>query len=81
MRHYISRPHAAAESHDVKLILNGEERDTAAQTVRQLVQELGLGQQAVAVEINRQLVPRKLHECTTLTEGDVVELVTLVGGG
>jgi len=64
------------------LTVNGETRQTpSGRSVRDLVQELGLGGHAVAVEINKQLVPRKQHEYTCLRDGDVVEIVTLVGGG
>ncbi len=35
----------------------------------------------VAVEVNRELVPRRRHGETTLCDGDVLEIVTLVGGG
>jgi thiamine biosynthesis protein ThiS len=64
------------------LIVNGERRsiDPAA-TVTQLIKELGLTGRAVAVEVNEKLVPRKLHDQTTLQPGDRVEVVTLVGGG
>lgn len=34
-----------------------------------------------AVEVNKQLVRRPQYETVTLNEGDVVEIVTLVGGG
>lgn len=63
------------------ITLNGEKRDIDAATVRELVDRLGLAGQAVAVEINRQVIPRKQHDATPLTPGDTVELVTLVGGG
>lgn len=65
----------------MKLTLNGETRETDARTVSELVQQLGLAKQAVAVEVNRELVPRKQHAATALNEGDQVEVVTLVGGG
>lgn len=61
--------------------LNGESRETTATTVRQLVEELGLGKQAVAVELNRQVIPRRAHEQTPVNEGDTLEVVSLVGGG
>ncbi len=35
----------------------------------------------VAVELNRQLVPRAMHAETSLAENDALEIVTLVGGG
>jgi sulfur carrier protein len=64
------------------ITVNGESRRASeGQTVRDLVVELGLGDRAVAVEVNRELVPRQQHERTVLREGDEVEVVTLVGGG
>ncbi|WP_432797495.1 sulfur carrier protein ThiS [Poriferisphaera sp. WC338] len=65
----------------MKLIINGEEREIAGATVREVVVELGLGDQPVAVEVNKAVVPKRKHEETMLNEGDVLELVTLVGGG
>ncbi len=65
----------------MRLTVNGEPKTLKAQTVRELVEELGLGRQPVAVELNKQVVPRRAHESTPLHEEDVVELVTLVGGG
>ena len=62
--------------------VNGTDRDVkAGTTVRALVEEMGMGAQAVAAEVNKQLVPRRKQEATVLKEGDVVELVSLVGGG
>lgn len=50
-------------------------------TVRQLIEQLGLGKSACAVEVNQALVQRARHEATALQPGDRVEVVTLVGGG
>ena len=69
------------EAYGMKLTVNGEQRQTEASTVRELVVDLGLGERAVAVEVNKTIVPRLLHEKTPLRDGDAVEIVTLVGGG
>jgi thiamine biosynthesis protein ThiS len=64
------------------ITVNGESRAIAEpMTVTQLVSEMKLAGRAVAVEVNEKLVPRKLHDQTTLHPGDRVEVVTLVGGG
>jgi sulfur carrier protein len=65
------------------LTVNGkaEEHDADALTVTQLLAHHDLSSQPVAVEVNRQLVPKRDHGTTTLQPGDTVELVTLVGGG
>ena len=49
--------------------------------VQELLGRLGLEDRPCAVEVNRSLVPRDDHRQTQLAGGDVVEIVTLVGGG
>ena len=62
--------------------VNDEQRRvTEGCTVADLLRELGLAPEVVAVEINRTLVPRRERAERRLAEGDRVELVTLVGGG
>ncbi len=62
--------------------INGESRDLPAGcTVLQMLSRLELTQRRVAVEINRELVTRSLHETRKIDPGDEIEIVTLVGGG
>jgi len=62
--------------------INGEPRDLAeGTTIASLLDDLQLRSSHVAVEVNRQLVPRGQHSEQPLREGDQVEVVTLVGGG
>jgi len=66
----------------VKLTVNGVERTVPEGfTLAQLVHELGLEKNPIAIEVNRQVVPRDRHGETRLAEGDRLEIVTLVGGG
>lgn len=65
----------------IEVTVNGERRQTACTSVRELIVELELGDQPVAVEQNREVVPKKRHAEAELSDGDVLELVTLVGGG
>jgi sulfur carrier protein len=64
------------------IVVNGEERAVApGTTVAGLLAELGLARQHVAVEANREIVPRVQHEARVLAAGDRLEIVTFVGGG
>ncbi|WP_435017286.1 sulfur carrier protein ThiS [Tundrisphaera sp. TA3] len=64
------------------ITLNGERRDLPGPlTVAGLLDHLGLKPERVAVERNRDLVPRAQHQGVEIAEGDVLEVVTLVGGG
>lgn len=66
----------------MRITVNGDEHVVAEDTtVRALLEGLGVRTKAVAVERNRQIVPRALHHECRLAEGDRLEIVTLVGGG
>jgi thiamine biosynthesis protein ThiS len=67
----------------MKLRINGEEREfsISSLTLAALVETLGMKPDRVAVELNRDIVPRNLWAETTLNEGDRLEVVHFVGGG
>jgi thiamine biosynthesis protein ThiS len=65
-----------------EVVVNGERRAIGSGvTVRGLLAELGLDPAHVAVERNREIVPRADFEHTTLQPEDTLEIVTFVGGG
>jgi len=51
------------------------------QNVQDLVDELNLAQQALAVAVNREVVPRSLWLQRVLQPHDRVDLVRPIGGG
>ncbi len=66
----------------IEITLNGDSRTVADGTsIADLLQELNHDSRYLAVERNRELVPRRQHAACQLQPGDVVEIVTLVGGG
>jgi thiamine biosynthesis protein ThiS len=66
----------------LQILVNGKARDVPEGTsVSELIGELELRPEQVAVEINRRLIARDRRAEVRLAEGDEVELVTLVGGG
>jgi len=66
----------------VKVTLNGTEREVAdGTTVLALLEEAGIDRRRIAVEVNREVVPKTRHGETPLVPGDRVEIVTMVGGG
>jgi thiamine biosynthesis protein ThiS len=66
----------------LQIEVNGEPRTVAAgTTIADLVSELGLRPEQVAVERNRKLVRRDDHAATPLADGDRLEVVTFFGGG
>lgn len=66
----------------MKIILNGQEKPLAAPiTVAALLAEMGLAERRVAVEVNREIVPRSRHRELELKDNDRVEVVFAIGGG
>jgi sulfur carrier protein len=66
----------------IDVIINGETRTVPdGTTVTALIADLGFGDRRVAVERNREVVPRAQHATTVLVAGDRLEVVTFVGGG
>ena len=65
----------------MKVKVNGDDRELGdGTTVRQLVEQLKLSPDKVAVELNRRLLRSEKYD-TTLNERDELEIVTFVGGG
>lgn len=66
----------------MKITVNGQEKElTDACKVTDLLKTMGLASAPCAVEVNKKLIRKPEHEATSLAEGDVVEIVSLVGGG
>ncbi|MGN1451712.1 MAG: sulfur carrier protein ThiS [Eubacteriales bacterium] len=61
--------------------INGKEIAAAGKTVAECLLEGGFDKTRVAVEINGNIVPKSRYDCTTLADGDSVEIVSFVGGG
>jgi thiamine biosynthesis protein ThiS len=65
----------------MNLIINGEKRSVSAETLTSLVEQLGMKPDRVAMELNREIVPRERWPQTVLKDGDELEIVHFVGGG
>jgi sulfur carrier protein len=65
----------------MNLIINGDSREFEVDTLAALLDHLGMKQDRVAVELNRNIVPREKWAETNLADGDRLEIVHFVGGG
>jgi len=66
----------------MSITLNGSPLDCNPPiTVAQLLDQAGYAGRRVAVEVNREIVPRSLHTTRTLVDGDQIEIVHAIGGG
>lgn len=65
----------------MRLIVNGEPREVMAQTLADLVTELGHTDMPVATALNRMVVRKKDRQATALSDGDEVEVLVPMQGG
>jgi sulfur carrier protein len=64
------------------IILNGDSREIPEQTsAAELLQTLGLANRRLALEINREIVPRSHFDHHLIQPGDRIEIVHAIGGG
>ena len=65
----------------MKLTVNGDTLTLDGTTIADLVTQQNLTGRRLAVEVNRDIVPKSQHGDFTLKDGDVVEIVHAIGGG
>ena len=65
----------------MKIRLNGIQRETRAETIAKLLEELGLPRQTVLVECNGEALAREQWEAAPLREGDAIEVLRVAAGG
>ena len=66
----------------IVIFVNGQEKQVSTgHTAHDLLLLLGFEGRPVAVELNKEVVPRAFLSDRVLQEHDRVEVVTLVGGG
>ncbi len=63
------------------IIVNGKSIEEAGHTAETLLSLLGFKKEYVVIEYNGAILPRADYDSVTLQNGDVLEIVTFVGGG
>lgn len=61
--------------------INGEELDVAGSTLSEYLSKTDYDANRIAVEINNNILPKDKYSKTVLRDGDIVEIVSFVGGG
>ena len=61
--------------------INGTELDIAGKTVAEYLETTDYNRSRIAVERNGEIVPKSEYDSTLLKDGDVIEVVSFVGGG
>lgn len=61
--------------------INGEWQDVAGQTLAEYLANTSYDGKRIAVECGGEIVPRSRYSVTKLKDGDVIEIVSFVGGG
>jgi sulfur carrier protein len=66
----------------MQIVINGESKIVSESlTAQQLLQELGIVEQKLALEVNEEIVPRSTFSRHVIQPGDIVEIIHAIGGG
>ena len=65
----------------MNITTNGEAASIDPISVQDYLVSLGIDPRRVAVELNRDILPKVQYQATLLKEGDALEIVHFVGGG
>jgi len=67
----------------VHLVINGKDHDDLPEglTVTGLIAHLGLPERKIAVERNREVIPKSVYNETVLENHDMLEIIHFIGGG
>ncbi|TAJ29837.1 MAG: sulfur carrier protein ThiS [Nitrospirae bacterium] len=66
----------------MQILVNGESREFKADTtVADLLRELDVKPDRVAVEVNREILDKGAFAQRSLREGDRIEIISFIGGG
>ena len=65
----------------VLVYINGCEQAANGKTVVDIINEMNIDIRTIAVELNEEIVSKADYDKTTLKDGDVLEVVSFVGGG
>lgn len=66
----------------IRVSVNGRDHEVSEDlSLVELLESLGIDPRRVAVERNREVVPRALHPQVRVADGDAFEVVQFVGGG
>lgn len=66
----------------IDVVINGEPRQVASgRSVEQLLEDLGIAPERVAVELNRAIVRKRDWPAEIVAAGSQIEIVEFVGGG
>jgi sulfur carrier protein len=66
----------------ISIMVNGKPRSLDGDAaLPALLELLDVDERRIAVAINGEVIPKNQHKNTTVRDGDVLEIVRMVGGG
>ena len=66
----------------MNIIVNGSQHDCPAnENISGLLLSLKMQDKKIALEINKEVIPRGEYDSHTLSDGDIIEIIQAIGGG
>ena len=66
----------------MNIIVNGSQHDCAPdESIPGLLLSLEMQDKKIALEINKEVIPKGEYDSYSLNEGDIIEIIQAIGGG
>ena len=66
---------------NIHIFLNGHNKEVSATTVNQLITDLKINPQFLAIAVNNQVITAKDYPLTNIKHGDHIEIIKPIAGG
>ena len=61
--------------------INGKDYDVSGMTITEYLASTEYKKELIALERNEEIVPKAEYDNTVIEDGDIIEVVSFVGGG
>lgn len=61
--------------------INGKDYDVSGMTITEYLASTKYKKELIALERNEEIVPKAEYDDTVIEDGDIIEIVSFVGGG
>ena len=61
--------------------INGKDVEAGGKTLNEYLQIANYDSRTIVIELNEEIVPKAQYDDTILQDGDVVEIISFMGGG
>ena len=70
------------KNNKIQIYINGKKKLIYNnKNLKELLKTLNINKKFIAIELNKEIIPKSLYSCKIILEGDRIEIIEFIGGG